>query len=444
MSEEAHPRVLDGGHASIDPAKKGPWARGAWLKKEDELLLNIVRSQTSTDWVELSESVHTRSQKQCRKRYLQNLNPDSGYSSFNPSPQSISDLSELQSHDPTPLTDFCGDGFHIQERQSQQQDGSSSGSLQDSLCSNGDWDVVFDLFEACAPTYSGRQLPTRETGIVAPHNDQFDIPYLEQPKSRSHNREISAANASDNPVTVPAHGDGVSNGPNKNRKRKSRLLKPRKPRVLTNKGKAHAKAVRDLPGGACADCRRKKTKCLHRLTNSPIPEYGSDTRTESDSSDNPPSPSPENDTWLTLAYAKHQMMVSLMRDVYAIFNPQWEAYLRSRTGSQAASTGASSQNSSSRTPSSTAGGKRRMQNRGSSPPTPTTRKRRKLNPQDPETVVKNACLLASSINTTHRNIALTETPVRNIDHVRDPDSPKSRNSSELILQLRINVLRVSD
>ena len=152
-------------------------------------------------------------------------------------------------------------------------------------------------------------------------------------------------------------------------KKKSGGLNPRKPRL--------SKAVRHRPGGACADCRRKKTKCLHRLTNLPTPEHGSDARTESDSSDNPPSPSPENDTWLTLAYAKHQMMVSLMRDVYAIFNPQWKADVRSRTGSQAASTGASSQESSSRTPSSTAGGKRRMQNRGSPPPNANEKKKKK-------------------------------------------------------------------
>ncbi len=42
-----------------------------------------------------------------------------------------------------------------------------------------------------------------------------------------------------------------------------RTPKPRKPgkqRILTPAGRDHAKAIRQLPGGACADCKRKKTK----------------------------------------------------------------------------------------------------------------------------------------------------------------------------------------
>lgn len=260
MSEEAHARVLDGGYASIGPAKEDHWALGAWSEYEDASLLDIVPFQA-----------------------------DSGYASLPTSPQRTYDF-VLQSHDQTSFTDFSGDESRTQERQSQHQDGPSSGSLHDSLA----WQGVLgeSVLEACKPTDLERQ--------------------------------------------------------------------------------------RDCPGGACADCRRKKTKCTHFLTNWPIPEHHSDARTESDSSDNPPSPSPENDTWLTLAYAKHRMMVSLMRDIYAIFNPQWKADLRSRTGSEAASTGASSQNTSSRTPSSTTGDKRRMQNRDSPPPNADDEKKKKV------------------------------------------------------------------
>lgn len=117
-------------------------------------------------------------------------------------------------------------------------------------------------------------------------------------------------------------------------------------------------------------------------TDSPIPEpdSGASSRdsTESDSSEDITSLSPENDAWLTVASAKHRMMVSVMRDVYTIFNSQWRADLRSHTGSQAASTGTHSQQSSSRTPSSTGTGKRRMQDRDSDPPDADGEKKRKI------------------------------------------------------------------
>ena len=108
---------------------------------------------------------------------------------------------------------------------------------------------------------------------------------------------------------------------------------------------------------------------------------GQDTReisTESDLSDEAPSPSPENNAWLTLAYAKHRMMVSLMREVYIIFNSEWKADLRSRTGSQAASSGEHSQISSCGTPSSAGKGKRRLQDRDSPPPDANDEKKRKV------------------------------------------------------------------
>lgn len=107
---------------------------------------------------------------------------------------------------------------------------------------------------------SNRQLVTQDTGRVVPHNDHLDVPCLEQPKLRHHIRKPSAADAPDTPLIVSADEDGASNGLRRKHKRKPRVLKPRKPRTLTSEGKAHAKAVRHCPGGACADCRRKKTK----------------------------------------------------------------------------------------------------------------------------------------------------------------------------------------
>lgn len=112
---------------------------------------------------------------------------------------------------------------------------------------------------------SNRQLPTQDTGRVVPPNDYLDVPILEQPKPRFDIRKSNAANAPDAPLIVSTKEDGADNGLSKTRKRKPRVLKPRKPRTLTIEGKAHAKAVRVCPGGACADCRRKKTKARDPL-----------------------------------------------------------------------------------------------------------------------------------------------------------------------------------
>ncbi|KAL9125553.1 MAG: hypothetical protein Q9175_008061, partial [Cornicularia normoerica] len=87
-------------------------------------------------------------------------------------------------------------------------------------------------------------------------------------------RKSGAASTPDNLITIHADEGVANNGLTKKRKRKSRTIKPRKPRTLTDEGKAHAKAVRECPGGACADCRQKKIKardplvtnlCTHKL-----------------------------------------------------------------------------------------------------------------------------------------------------------------------------------
>ena len=109
-------------------------------------------------------------------------------------------------------------------------------------------------------TLFNRQLSAKDTWRIATHNDRLDIPNLEPSKSRLFPRRSFTANAPDNPVVVHTGEDVANNGPTKKRKRKPRTAGPRKPRTLTNEGKAHAKAVRECPGGACADCKRKKTK----------------------------------------------------------------------------------------------------------------------------------------------------------------------------------------
>ena len=70
-------------------------------------------------------------------------------------------------------------------------------------------------------------------------------------------------------------------------------------------------------------------------------------------------------------------MISLMKDVYTIFNPHWKAEVRSHAGNRAASTGAHAQNSNSKTPPSTGKSKRQLQDRDSPPPDGNDEKKRK-------------------------------------------------------------------
>ena len=107
------------------------------------------------------------------------------------------------------------------------------------------------------------QLPIQDISLISPFNDRFDVPHLEEPRSRSYPRRSGAPNVPDKPVTVQVDEGGANSGLLKKRKRKPRINRPRKPRTLTNEGKAHAKAVRECPGGACADCRRRKTKARY-------------------------------------------------------------------------------------------------------------------------------------------------------------------------------------
>ncbi|KAI5919090.1 Homeodomain-like protein [Camillea tinctor] len=49
--------------------------RGPWSQREDDHLMHLVRSQGPISWVRISQQLHSRSPKQCRERYHQNLKP---------------------------------------------------------------------------------------------------------------------------------------------------------------------------------------------------------------------------------------------------------------------------------------------------------------------------------------------------------------------------------
>ena len=107
---------------------------------------------------------------------------------------------------------------------------------------------------------ANRQLPTQETKRITCHNERSNVSSPEHTKSGFSLRMSAAVNSAGNPVTTQAEESCTNKGLTKKRKRKARISKPRKPRTLTDEGKAHAKAIRDYPGGACEDCKRKKTK----------------------------------------------------------------------------------------------------------------------------------------------------------------------------------------
>ena len=58
-------------HQRMPGHKRGPWTQG-----EDALLLDLVRQAGASNWVRISTSLGTRSAKQCRERYHQNLKPN--------------------------------------------------------------------------------------------------------------------------------------------------------------------------------------------------------------------------------------------------------------------------------------------------------------------------------------------------------------------------------
>ncbi|KAI9894069.1 MAG: hypothetical protein M1814_004839 [Vezdaea aestivalis] len=61
------------------PHRRGPWSPG-----EDSYLLQLVQSQGANNWVRISQLIGSRSPKQCRERYHQNLKPSLNHEAISP------------------------------------------------------------------------------------------------------------------------------------------------------------------------------------------------------------------------------------------------------------------------------------------------------------------------------------------------------------------------
>ncbi|KAI1098547.1 Homeodomain-like protein [Jackrogersella minutella] len=58
--------------------------RGPWSQREDEMLKRLVARQGPLCWVRISSQIGSRSSKQCRERYHQNLKPSLNHSPITP------------------------------------------------------------------------------------------------------------------------------------------------------------------------------------------------------------------------------------------------------------------------------------------------------------------------------------------------------------------------
>lgn len=58
--------------------------RGPWSQTEDSILLSLVNLHGAHNWVRISQSIQTRSPKQCRERFHQNLKPNLNHDPITP------------------------------------------------------------------------------------------------------------------------------------------------------------------------------------------------------------------------------------------------------------------------------------------------------------------------------------------------------------------------
>ncbi|KAK9412852.1 putative Homeodomain-like protein [Seiridium unicorne] len=58
--------------------------RGPWSQHEDGLLMKLVEEQGALNWVKISQMLNTRTPKQCRERYHQNLKPSLNHEPISP------------------------------------------------------------------------------------------------------------------------------------------------------------------------------------------------------------------------------------------------------------------------------------------------------------------------------------------------------------------------
>ncbi|KAI4161407.1 MAG: hypothetical protein L6R39_000079 [Caloplaca ligustica] len=63
----------------MGPHKRGPWSHG-----EDAYLLQLVQTQGAHNWVRISHLIGSRSPKQCRERFHQNLKPTLNHEPITP------------------------------------------------------------------------------------------------------------------------------------------------------------------------------------------------------------------------------------------------------------------------------------------------------------------------------------------------------------------------
>lgn len=65
----------DAARVQKDP-KMTTHRRGPWSQQEDQVLIALVAQNSASNWVRISQYIGTRSPKQCRERYHQNLKPN--------------------------------------------------------------------------------------------------------------------------------------------------------------------------------------------------------------------------------------------------------------------------------------------------------------------------------------------------------------------------------
>ncbi|KAI1391281.1 Homeodomain-like protein [Hypoxylon trugodes] len=58
--------------------------RGPWCKAEDDSLMSLIDAQGPLNWVRIASRIQTRSPKQCRERYHQNLKPSLNHGPITP------------------------------------------------------------------------------------------------------------------------------------------------------------------------------------------------------------------------------------------------------------------------------------------------------------------------------------------------------------------------
>ncbi|CAH0044194.1 unnamed protein product [Clonostachys solani] len=58
--------------------------RGPWSSQEDHVLMSLVRTHGALNWVQISQTLGSRTPKQCRERYHQNLKPSLNHDPITP------------------------------------------------------------------------------------------------------------------------------------------------------------------------------------------------------------------------------------------------------------------------------------------------------------------------------------------------------------------------